>query len=68
MPGSPRLWTGILAGAACLLLTLAALAAVTATLLHHDQAVHGPVVLAGITYALGLALLLAAGLLAVRRP
>ncbi|MER7702365.1 hypothetical protein ABTX81_05635 [Kitasatospora sp. NPDC097605] len=62
MPHRARLLPALLAGAASLLLALAGGAATMAAL-HHEQAIHGPVVLAGTAYALGLVLLLAARLL-----
>ncbi|MFE2726328.1 hypothetical protein [Kitasatospora sp. NPDC059327] len=56
-----RRMTVVLAGAACLLLALAAGAATTAAL-RYEHAVHGPVVLAGTTYTAGVLLLIGAGL------
>ncbi|MFE7190382.1 hypothetical protein [Kitasatospora sp. NPDC057541] len=56
-----RFFPVLLAGAASLLLALAGGAATVAAL-HYEQAEHGLVVLAGTAYALGLVLLLVAGL------
>ncbi|MFF2041873.1 hypothetical protein ACFVVX_15705 [Kitasatospora sp. NPDC058170] len=61
-----RRLTAVLAGAACLLLALAAGAATTAAV-RYEHAVHGPVVLAGTTYTAGLLLLISAGLLGAGR-
>ncbi|WP_329486666.1 hypothetical protein OG618_08355 [Kitasatospora sp. NBC_01246] len=68
MPGGTRLLAGLLAGAACLLLAMAAGAATAAAVRYeHADAVHRPVVLAGTTYTVGLALLVAAGVLGAGR-
>ncbi|PYC82605.1 hypothetical protein C7C46_09590 [Streptomyces tateyamensis] len=66
MPRS-RLVAGLLAGAACPLLALAAGAATAATL-RDDHTVHETVVLAATTYVTGLALLGAAPLVGTGYP
>ena len=66
MPRS-RLVAGLLAGAACPLLVLAAGAATVAAL-QDDHMVHGTVVLAATTYATGLALLGAALFVGIGHP